>query len=243
MRKIHVLTRKEDIDPSKLTHCTAVIIDILLATTTIAATLYHGARELIPVMNQEEALELSVTLSDESYLLAGEKDGYPLAGFINPNPLELIKADLAGKTLILCTTNGTVAIKKSMTAKRVYTSSFPNGAEVAKQIRKDNDDSSVVIVCAGSKGNFSIEDFLGAGYLISELVRNGQQGWSLSDSAQAAVQLYQHQSQQIEQSLWNSATGTLLKNLGYSEVFPFVAKQGLLPVVPNLINDSIVNSK
>ena len=58
MRKIHVLTRKEEINPTKIVDCTAVIIDVLLATTTIATTLSHGAKEVIPVMDQLEAHEI-----------------------------------------------------------------------------------------------------------------------------------------------------------------------------------------
>lgn len=239
MRKIHVLTRKEEIDSFRLTNCTAVIIDVLLATTTIAATLYYGAREVIPVTSPEEAIELSVTLGNESYILAGEKDGYPIPGFTKPDPLELIKTDLTGKSLIFSTTNGTVAIGKSVSAKHVYTSSFLNGAEVARQISEDDDKGSVVIICAGSIGNFSIEDFLGAGYLITELVKDRLHDWSLSDSAHAAVQLFEHLSEQIEQCIASSATGILLKELGYADTITYAAQRGGLPVIPKLVRNTI----
>jgi len=241
MRKIQVLTRKEDIDPSKLTHCTAVVIDVLLATSTIAAALHHGIKEVIPVANGDEAIAVYESYRHEECLVAGELGGYPLEGFINPDPLELIQADLAGKSLILSTTNGTVAIKNASTAKRVYTSSFLNGAEVAKQVRKDQDDSSLVIICAGSMGNFSLEDFLGAGYLISELVKPDLENWTLSDSAHTAYLSYQSQAENILPSFQKSATGRLLTELGYSEAIRYATQPGILPVVPRLENSRLVH--
>ncbi|MBP1931130.1 2-phosphosulfolactate phosphatase [Ammoniphilus resinae] len=239
MRKIQVLTRKEEIDPSKLTHCTAVVIDVLLATSTIAAALHHGIKEVFPVINGEEALAVYESFGHEC-IVAGELAGYPLEGFINPDPLELIQADFAGKSLILSTTNGTVAIKKASTAKRVYTSSIVNGAEVAKQIRNDPDDSSLVIICAGSMGNFSIEDFLGAGYLISELVKADLENWTLSDSARTAYLFYQSQNDNILPSFQKSATASLLKELGYSKAICYAAQPGILPVVPRLVDSRLI---
>jgi len=240
MRKIHVLTCKEEIDSSRIMHCTAVIIDVLLATSTIAATLYHGAKEVIPVMDEEEAMQLVCTLSKGSYILSGEKDGYPPEGFLRPDPVSLVQTDIKGKTLIFATTNGTVAIKKATAAKAVYISSLLNGPAVAQQITNNSDGTSVVIVCGGSRGRFALEDMIGAGYLVSELLEVDHEDWKLSDTALAAVQLYQHCSYSIEQALQQSETGEFLSKLKYHEAIRYVARLGVLPVAPRLQDSRLI---
>ena len=41
-----------------------------------------------------------------------------------------------------------------------------------KELIHEPDESAILIICGGSHGRFAIEDFLGAGYLISELLEN-----------------------------------------------------------------------
>lgn len=242
MRKIHVLTRKEEVEPQRLTHCTVVIIDVLLATTTIAATLHHGAKEVIPVLNQQEAIKVKEQFADGTYILCGEKGGYTLEGFRNPDPIGLLKANLTNKSIILSTTNGTVAIQKCFGAKNIYTSSLLNGEAVANRIKKEQDDRSVLIVCAGSDNRFSMEDFLGAGYLISGLITENAELWQLTDSAKAALQLYKCQSRHIVEALAHSETGHLLAKLEYSEAIVYAAQPGMLPVVPRWVNHRLLDA-
>lgn len=234
MRKIHVLTRKEEIDPTKIVNCTAVIIDVLLATTTIAALLSHGAKEVIPVMDQMEAHEIAKSLPVDSYILSGESGGYKIDGFINPDPVELINMNLTGKTAIISTTNGTVAIKKSIHAKRILTSSLINGVAVSEKLIQDHDDSAILIICGGSHGRFAIEDFLGAGYLISELLKYDEKLWELTDSAKTAFHFYTSQSDRIEEALVQSETSRFISTFGYKEATCYAAQRGILQVVPVL---------
>lgn len=234
MRKIHVLTRKEEIDPAKIVDCTAVIIDVLLATTTIAATLCHGAKEVIPVMDYEEAYKIANTLSNDSFIFSGESGGYRMDGFLNPDPVELIQLNLTGKTMIFSTTNGTVAIKKSIHAKKVITSSLNNGKAVARKLIEEQDESTILIICGGSHSRFAIEDFLGAGYLISELLKNDISSWTLTDSARTAFQLYTSQANNIEKTIAQSETARFISTFGYKEAIWYAAQKGILDVVPVL---------
>ncbi|WP_286884237.1 2-phosphosulfolactate phosphatase [Aneurinibacillus sp. UBA3580] len=243
MRKIHVLTRKEDINREKLTDCTAVVIDALLATSTIAAVLHHGAKEVIPVLNEQEALLACETLTEASYVLCGEKGGHTLEGFQNPDPVELLKRDLSDKSIVLSTTNGTVAVQKCSAAKSVYTSSMLNGPAVASHIKKEQDTSSVLIVCAGSDNRFSLEDFLSAGYLISELIKENNLSWKLTDSAKAAFQLYESQSHRITEVFKDTETGCLLAELGFSKAVTYAGQSGIIPIVPRWTNNRLVNAK
>ena len=64
IQNIHLLLKKEEIDGEKLQEGekVAVILDVLLATTTIISALHDGARQVIPVMDPLDALVKSQEL-------------------------------------------------------------------------------------------------------------------------------------------------------------------------------------
>lgn len=240
MGKIHVLLRKEDLDTSRIDDHVVVVIDVLLATSTIATALFHGAKEVIPVMDEAEALTAVQNLENDSYFLVGEKDGYTLKGFHGPSPNQLIKKNIHGKSIILSTTNGTVAIRKSSNAKKIFTSSLLNGKSLAARLAQEYWEDTVIIVCSGSGGQFSLEDFYGAGYLVSQMLAQSTADWELTDSTRAALGFYQHSAQGSEQCLTESRVGQFIVQLGYADDIRFVSNEGLLAVVPELVDGRLI---
>ncbi|WP_216829551.1 2-phosphosulfolactate phosphatase [Alkalihalobacterium elongatum] len=233
-RRVTVLTRKEEIAEDRLTDCVVVVIDVLLATTTICKLLNHRPNSVIPVKDQTEAHTVANQLEEDTYLLVGESGGYEIEGFLRPDPLEITKQSLSNKEVILLTTNGTVAIRKSANAKRVYTCSLINTAAVAESIMSYDKTSSIVIACAGNDGRFSLEDFLCAGYLVDELMKYST-NWSLSDSAFVAKQYYENTNvTMIKDQLASSETGQLLKELNYHEAIDFASKKSCINIAPYL---------
>lgn len=234
MVKIHLLLKKEEIDAETLVgnQKVAVVLDVLLATSTIVASLSSGAKKIIPVLNQEEAFEKVRHLDKESYCLVGEERGEAIAGFLEPNPLELSK-QVNGKTVILSTTNGTVAICKAAQAKKVYIASLLNGRAVSEKIAAMHKTDTIIVICSGSHNKFCIEDFYGAGYFIDELVSIFD-GWELTDAAKAALYFYQSKKEQSEEVLASSKVGQMLINLGFQEEIAYISQLGVLPIVPYL---------
>lgn len=96
MGKIHVVTRKEEIDGAKMKDKIAVVFDVLLATSTIATVLEHGARSVIPVLDGEQARSLAAEMNKDDCMLVGEYEGRTIDGFLDPNPSAL-KAFAKGK--------------------------------------------------------------------------------------------------------------------------------------------------
>src|SRR4029078_5808268 len=98
MTKIHLLIKKEDIDEEKIAdgNKIAVVLDILLATTTIVSALKDGAKDVIPVLHIKEAIELANQYQQDECILAGELDAKPLDGFVYPSPT-LIRESINGK--------------------------------------------------------------------------------------------------------------------------------------------------
>jgi 2-phosphosulfolactate phosphatase len=237
MRKIHLLLKKEEIDEQKISeNKIAVIFDILLATSTIASALEFGAKQVIPVLNGVEAEQMATKMMGEDCVLVGEYQGKTIDGFLSPNPLEL-KDKLKDKTVILSTTNGTVAIKKSAKAKTVYAASILNSLAVVRHLLDHHkQDETIVLVCAGSSGQFNVEDFFGAGYFIDCLIKNSHTELELTDSAFAAHRFY-NGTRGNGEILRQSRIGTKLANYGFEKEVEFVSQESILTNVPILVKE------
>src|SRR6267143_2353432 len=115
--KIHVLTKKEELDGVRVPGKVVVVLDILFATTTMVTALAHGATEVIPVLDEAAARAESERYRD--CVLAGELHAETIAGFAHPAPLALLKHGIRGKTVVYSTTNGTVTMTRAAGAARV----------------------------------------------------------------------------------------------------------------------------
>lgn len=239
MTKCHLLMKKEDIDERQLDGKIAVVFDVLLATSTITAALFEGAREVIPVLDGEHALKEAESRKDDRYILAGEYEGLTIDGFLSPSPLQL-KEKVKDQTMILATTNGTVAIHQAMAAKKVYVASMLNGDAVAEEIKKNHPDETVVLICSGSAGRFNLEDFYGAGYFIDCLVARAGDDTDLTDAARTALYFYRGNSDDPAEMLAQSKVGKMLSRFGFREDIRFVSQRGIFPVVPYLNGSTVV---
>ena len=73
-----------------------------------------------------------------------------------------------GKGVILTTTNGTKALNKSRDADEIIIASFLNLGSVIKHLKASQ--KPVHLLCSGTRGEFSLDDFLCAGGIISGLM-------------------------------------------------------------------------
>jgi 2-phosphosulfolactate phosphatase len=150
-----------------LNHSVVVIIDVFRATSTIASALYNGAACVIPVDSIPRAIEISTALGG---IAAGERDGKLAEGLQYGNsPMEYTREFIAGKTLVLTTTNGTrlLHMAQAKGADTIVSGSFPNLSAVCDFLATQ--DKNVVLACAGWKDRFNLEDTLFAGAVISRV--------------------------------------------------------------------------
>ncbi len=96
---------------------TTVIIDVFRAFTTAAVASTRGASRIVMVDSLDKALALrSSGIGD--YCI-GERDSIKPPGFdFGNSPAELERAEVAGKTLIQTTSNGTAGINTARGADR-----------------------------------------------------------------------------------------------------------------------------
>ena len=143
-----------------------VVVDVLRATSTICTAIHEGAESVIAV----ETIDMALAYQDKGYLLAAERNGYKLEGFdMGNSPFECLDGKVKDKTIVLTTTNGTKCIAAAVEAgaSQVLAGSFLNLKATANWISQQSKD--VLILCAGWKDKFNLEDTLYAGALVSEL--------------------------------------------------------------------------
>ncbi|MRG85874.1 2-phosphosulfolactate phosphatase [Salinibacillus xinjiangensis] len=237
MRKINVITQKELVDSDAVKHCTVVVVDVFLATTTITHLLHQNYESVYTVKDAENALRIAKQL-EEPYVLLGESNGDLIEGFQYPDPL-LFHKTVENQTAIICSTNGTKAVEKAKNAQKLYVSSIVNGHVVAERIHEQQGDSSVVIVCSGNAGRFSMEDFVGAGQIVNHLVKQGD--YKLSDSAKSAKDLFRIERDRNFTSLYECETSTLFKQTGFEETMYWVVEKfESIEIVPVYQNEKII---
>jgi len=150
-----------------ISNSTVVIIDILRATSTIAAALYNGAKSVIPVDSVAGCIKLGKQME---VITAGERDGKIAEGLQYGNtPLQYTVDFIKGKTLVLTTTNGTKLLHLALAAnaQSIITGSFCNISTVCDFLLKQN--TNVILACAAWKNRINIEDTLFAGAVINRI--------------------------------------------------------------------------
>jgi 2-phosphosulfolactate phosphatase len=137
-------------------------------TTTSAVLISRGLSELYVVADEEEARVLA---KEKKALLLGERGGLPMKGFDGGNsPSEYLKKDLKGQRAVLCTSNGSKAVEAASEANHVLLGSTVNASAVAGEALK-RAEQSITILCAGTLGEISLEDALGAAVIAREIQR------------------------------------------------------------------------
>lgn len=236
--KLHVLFRKEELDDVRVEGKVVVVLDILFATTTIVNALANGATSVIPALDEADARACAACLPAGSYVTSGELYAETLPGFAPPAPLALIEHGIAGKTVVYSTTNGTVAVQKSMAADHVYAGALLNGAALVERVAREHPDETVLVLCSGSAGSVNLEDLMGAGFFVDLLVRRSPGRHDLSDAALAARQL--HQGGDLLDTLMRSRVGRMMVDMDLGHEVEYAARTSVLDVVPRLDGTRLV---
>jgi len=211
---------------------TVVIIDVLRASSTMITALDNGAKGVIPVGDMHDASKISHNLDAKSFLLSGEKDGVKIQGYdLGNSPLEHAREVVKDQTIILNTTNGTKAIKRSGLAKTILVGAFLNLNHLVEHLRTLDDD--VTLVCAGWRGRLSLEDLLCAGNIIYELT-SGQLPQNARDGAKVAFGLYEKFGDDIENSIKSSNYAIRLKDIVSEDDLSYCCQHSIMRVLPAL---------
>lgn len=236
--KIDIIISADDIIESKLENKIAVVIDMFRATSVIVTALNNGCEEVIPFLTIEETLESSEELNREEYILGGERRAVKIDGFdLSNSPLEYTKEVVEDKKVLITTTNGTRTLTKSNSAKRIIIAAMINAKAVADKLLEINED--VVIINAGTNGNFSMDDYICSGYIINEMLKVDNK-IELTDISKTANMIYENNSDII--SYVKEATHySVMKSLELDNDIEYCIKKSIVNNVPEYKDGKIVN--
>lgn len=237
--KINVIPTAQQAQGIDFSGQTAVVIDVLRATTVITTALDNGAREVIPVKTVEEAQNLYATC--DNALRGGERNALKIEGFdLGNSPLEYKKKTVEGKTLILTTTNGTNALNNIKGADEVVLACFRNAEAMANHLvgLSHRGSRDIIIVCAGTEGRFSLDDGLCAGMLIELLKQKTEV--ETDDLGLLLNRFYNESKDNLFSALSECYHLKRLFMLGFYDDIKFCLETNCVGTVPILKNDKIV---
>jgi 2-phosphosulfolactate phosphatase len=216
-----------------------VVIDVLRATTVIA-TLFDRSCPLVYVAESHESARAYAR--QHGYTLCGETEGYRVPDFDYGNsPVEFAALDFTGRPVVLSTTNGTKAAAAVASARRVFLGATINRAAVAAAAWESavESGSDIVLVCSGTRDQYTLEDATAAGLYVESLVAKGSP-WTmpeLSDSSIAARRLWQSEPNLLRGWMEGIHARTLADR-GFGDDVAYCARIDRLPHVPALTGEA-----
>jgi 2-phosphosulfolactate phosphatase len=270
LRIVDVIPTLQTLKAQDVAGRTAVVVDVLRATSTIVTALAAGAHEVRAAATPKEArwrfsrLEASLGGRDR-LVLGGERLGLRIEGFdLGNSPLEYTPERVAGKTIVFCTTNGTRTLRRAAglgasggasvpgasapsssatggptpdpgpaPARAVFVAAFLNATAVAGRLAAA--DGSVVVCCAGTRGGFSLEDILLAGFLADHLEKCGEP-FIFRDLARVAAALYRslagENGEDLARAIVTADHARYLSGLGFGDDVALCATRDTTDIVP-----------
>lgn len=217
---------RQEIPREGLADSTVVVLDILLATTTLTTILESGARRVFPVASLEEAEEVCDRLDPAETVRGGEQNARRIDGYdCGPYPEEFTPEVVGGRDVVFVTTNGTRALGEAAGAGELLIASLRNAPAVARYLN-DSAPESVYVVCAGSQGRFVLDDFVGAATLL-QYMKPEAAGWRLNDAAKLAREFVETGADWTIEALKRSRSGGWFELNDRLRTLEFVAAVGV----------------
>lgn len=212
-----------------------VVCDILRASSAIVTAFMNGVERIIPVGTLEEAK----AYKEKGFMVAAERDGLvrDFADFGN-SPYNFSPERVKGKQIVYSTTNGTNAINLASSGSQVLIGAYLNISALARYIRAKGQD--LVILCAGWKNKFSLEDTLFAGAL-SKMVLEDDQFYTICDATLGAMDLYDVAEGDMMAYIEKVAQRHRLKKNNLDDVIGYCHELDLTDLIPALNGDHLIS--
>ena len=219
--------------PAAVNGRVVAVIDVLRASTTIAAALANGARNVVPLESADEVMSRARQFERSQVRLAGEHKMLRISGFdFGNSPLEVSRDSVEGTTVLMTTTNGTAALAGIQGARDIVVASYANFSAASALLRSAlRGDAPVTIICAGRDRLFSLEDAACAGRYVKDLAENVP-GAELSDAATVCAMLCDRYGDDLARLFAESEHGRALADAGFQQDLEICATLDAFPVLP-----------
>ncbi|MGB3767143.1 MAG: 2-phosphosulfolactate phosphatase family protein [Phormidesmis sp.] len=232
--KISVYHTPEEVPTGTLPDC-AIAIDVLRATTTMAAAFNAGAEAIQAFSDLDNLLKTSEDWPAEKRIRAGERGGQRVKGFdLGNSPLDHKPEITAGKRLFMSTTNGTRCLERIQDAPTVLTAALTTRKAVVAHILEHNY-NTIWLVGSGWEGDYSLEDTVCAGAILESILNQTNSDYlSLigNDAALASGSLYKQWQNNLLDLLNTASHGQRLLRKDNTRDIAYCAQLDILNVVP-----------
>ena len=236
--KIDIIPYASAIRPGLVKNRNTVVIDVLRASSVMVTALANGAQAFIPAKTANEARQKAAEFPADKVLLCGERKTKIIRGFhLGNSPLDYTAEKVAGKTLVLTTSNGTRALNRLQNAKKVLIGSFLNMDALVHHLI---DEEEVVLVCSGTNYNFSMDDGMCAALFIDEMRR--KRPVTLSDMAITLHKAYEKDDGNLNLLLKDCYHRNLLIRNGFGDDVTYCFQKNRLELVPVMKAGKIVKA-
>lgn len=233
-----------ELAPTDVVPDCAIAVDVLRATTTIAAALAAGAEAVQAFSDLEQLIQVSEAWPAERRIRIGERGGKTVDGFdMGNSPLDCTPERVKGCRIFMSTTNGTRALQRVQAASVVLTAALTNRQAVVQSLQADQPDV-VWIVGSGWEGSFSLEDTVCAGAIADSLLAAGNQDELVgNDETLAAIALYRQYQDNLLELLHQASHGKRLLRLNNHVDLEYCAQMDILDVLPTQQSAGILISQ
>jgi 2-phosphosulfolactate phosphatase len=211
-----------------------VVVDVLRATSSICTAFANGVREIIPVTTVDEARDMK----SKGFLVAAERDGFVLdfADFGN-SPFNFSADKVKGRSVVYSTTNGTGIMRRASGSHDVVIGSYLNISSLCRWLEEQ--DRKVIIVCAGWKNRFSLEDAVCAGAIALRLLDGGR-FITICDSVHAATDLWNVAREDLTGYIDKAAQRSRLREKGLDDCIGYCHTFDVTDAIPVLREGRLV---
>jgi len=221
----------------------AVVVDTLRCSSAVTTALEQKVNAIYPVSSVEVAFELRESEKfANSYgdpLLMGEVESVKVKGFdLGNSPTELLlRSDLKGRNVLLRTSAGSQVLNSLGGANepskiRAIVGCILNARSVASFASRLalKERRNISIICCGYQAReFALEDFLGAGAIVSQI---SEGSFERSDEAIASCLAFESSVDSLSKVLSETKSGRRLKETGQSEDIEFCSELNKFNGVP-----------
>lgn len=213
-----------------------VIIDVLRASSAICTAFANGAASIIPVTGVDEAK----LFKSKGFLVAAERDGFVLdfADFGN-SPFNFTKEKVGGKVIVYSTTNGTGLINLASSSYITVIGSFLNITALTQFLIRQ--ERNVLLLCAGWKNRFNIEDSVCAG-AIAETLMSSNYYKTICDSTVAAIDLWSLARPDLHGYIEKAAQRSRLRDKDLDDCIGFCLTPDFTDKIPIMKNGALVDN-
>ncbi|MFH2049834.1 MAG: 2-phosphosulfolactate phosphatase [bacterium] len=220
-----------------------VIVDTLSFSTTVAYAVKKGA-VIYPLALGDDTSELSEKYNAE---IAVSRKEVPDKGRFSLSPFTYDSIEKNTKVVLPALNGGTCCKLAQGKSNTVLIGALVNAQAIADYLMTLSTKSkclSVSVVACGERFKesnndggirFAIEDYLGAGAIISML------DTCKTPEAKVCEGAFKHNQITLERLIWDCESGVALREIGFGEDVKFASKLNSIEVVPILKGDTIVD--